>query len=795
MADAQLSERVKAKAREEGADLVGIAPVERFQNAPLMMSPQGHMPEAKCVVVFAVHHLDAAIELGGEPTAHDFGPYATQSSTMNPRLDSIAFRLARLLEEASRAALPMPVTNIWRYRPYKSIGQSFAPDLVHRYAAVAAGLGEIGWNGLFLSPEFGPRQRISAVITNAELDPSPMYEGPSLCDRCMLCVKVCPTQALSKNFNKMNRLEIGGRVFEFPDTNKWRCAWAENFGLDLRQRLPETVDENLIIEVTERDGRFGGAMGQCLRVCLPPHLRVKNPDYTRVWRRKREFVHLSGREMTAVVKEIGVTGGADWIVTRSAEELKDAGVEMKEVMPDAETAVILGMRDPGGALSRAVRYRLNSIRYDIARYLERQGYSATGGFAHKHRLTKNYKALPDYLLPVSIGLAEYAGEGIFSKEFSNKGFVDFARLQQYDSAVVTPQFGEKQQFLYLLTAARLDRLETVPSTAEPRPAPSSGLTAEVKSIARAKGIDLAGVSSVARLESLLPQLREIFAGKEFLVVESETGPRHGRYKPVGRVEKIEVKAPTDWLDNAQSVLVLGLHYPDACMDRAAMPPAESVGPYAAHGQFQVTEELLGVALEIERALTTKGYRSVAVLDLCGTASRLYNPRCGYDLHDATANRFAALAAGLGEIGRHGVLLTPRYGVRQRFVAIVTDAPLHEDPVYAGGPLCEKCGDCVSACPVGALAKDKSHRITVGGRSFTWARLDRPRCDWAKRYGLVGDEGPRYMGSQTDIMPPQEVMLEALCAACRKLDPIQRYHFCILERCLKACRYDRSLRAS
>ena len=786
MPDTQMTNRIKARAKALGADLVGIAPVERFENAPLMMSPQGHLPDARCVVVVAVHHLDAAIELGGEPTPHDFGPYATQSSTMNPRLDSIAFRLAHMLEQAGQAALPMPVTNIWRYRPYKDIEQSFAPDLVHRYAAVAAGLGEIGWNGLFLSPEFGPRQRINSIVTNADLEPTPMYHGPALCDRCLLCVKACPTKALSTDFNKMNHLKIGDRVFEFPDTNKWRCAWAENFGLDLRYPLPETVDEKLVLEVTERQGRFGGAMGQCLRVCLPPHLRVKDAAYTRVWRRKREPVSTPPPEMTHTVKTLAADAGADWVVTRSAAELREHNIDIREVMPDAETAVILGMYDEGGDISRAVRYRLNSIRYDIARYLERLGHSATGGFAHKHRLTKDYKALPDYLLPVTLGLAEYAEDQRFAKEFTDKGFVDFARLQQYDAEVATPQFGTKQQFVYLLTAARLDRLDVAPAAEAPCAEAPAGFTGRLKSLARDRGADLVGVSSVRRLESLLPQVREIHGGDTLLVVESETGPRHGVYKPAGRVEDVTVKSPADWLGGARSVVVLGVHYPAACMDRAAVPPAESVGPYAAHAQFQTTEEVLAAALDVMRFLRAGGFRSVATLDLCGVASRVYNPRCGSDLRDATANRFIAVAAGLGEIGRHGVVLTPEYGVTQRFVAIVTDAHLEEDTLYSGPSLCDQDHACIAACPVAALSAESSHHIDIEGHTFTWSALDRSRCDWAKRYGLVGDEGPRHMGSQTNVMPPETIMLDALCEAVTGLDPIQRYHFCILECCLSAC---------
>jgi len=41
------------------------------------MSPKGLFPESKSVIVFGIHHLDCAVELGGFPTSHDMGPYAT----------------------------------------------------------------------------------------------------------------------------------------------------------------------------------------------------------------------------------------------------------------------------------------------------------------------------------------------------------------------------------------------------------------------------------------------------------------------------------------------------------------------------------------------------------------------------------------------------------------------------------------------------------------------------------------------------------------------------------------------
>ena len=53
-----LTAKVKECAYKIGADLVGISPISRFKNAPIMMSPQGILPTAQSVIVCTIHHLD-----------------------------------------------------------------------------------------------------------------------------------------------------------------------------------------------------------------------------------------------------------------------------------------------------------------------------------------------------------------------------------------------------------------------------------------------------------------------------------------------------------------------------------------------------------------------------------------------------------------------------------------------------------------------------------------------------------------------------------------------------------------
>ena len=227
----ELTQHIKDFAFQIGADMVGIANIERFSGAPIMMSPQGIMPKAKTVIVCAVHHPDPAIELGGEPEPQDIGPYSIQY-IMNDRLDMLSYRIAAELDREGYDAIPIASSNIWRYRTYKELDAVFAPDMSHIYAAVAAGLTELGWNGLSISPEYGARNRFISIITDADLEPTPLYNGEKLCDMCGECIRNCPTDAYRQEVNGVKNVVIEGKDHKFANKNLWRCAWGEHFDLD-----------------------------------------------------------------------------------------------------------------------------------------------------------------------------------------------------------------------------------------------------------------------------------------------------------------------------------------------------------------------------------------------------------------------------------------------------------------------------------------------------------------------------------------------------------------------------------
>lgn len=65
---------------------------------------------------------------------------------------------------------------------------------------------------------------------------------------------------------------------------------------------------------------------------------------------------------------------------------------------------------------------------------------------------------------------------------------------------------------------------------------------------------------------------------------------------------------------------------------------------------------------------------------------------------------AAKSCGLGEAGLNGKIINREYGPFMRYCFIITDMPLEPDePVTEN--ICDKCGECIKACPGGAVSEN------------------------------------------------------------------------------------------
>lgn len=208
-----------------GMDMCKIASIDRFATSQSGKHPTDVLPGCKSVIVIGVRLLDGIVQANFRAFENGRGDlkglYGTYGYSMLPNfeLTYACYAVAQFIERnTGETATPCstgPMTN--------------GAQISIRHAAVAAGLGEFGWMSIVLTPEFGPRNRFGVILTTAELEPDPMYDGKKLCnpESCGICTNVCPTKALSKYGEKEARVvEMGGKRYEYCHIDMIKCSMA-----------------------------------------------------------------------------------------------------------------------------------------------------------------------------------------------------------------------------------------------------------------------------------------------------------------------------------------------------------------------------------------------------------------------------------------------------------------------------------------------------------------------------------------------------------------------------------------
>jgi hypothetical protein len=298
--DPALTSRLKEFLRGQGADLIGIGSVDRLAGAPEAMQPSRYLPNALALISIGLHINEAVCDLVARSVQERTFPASYHSyqlftlTIVNPQLDTLAFQGAKFLEAQGHRAYPFPANVPHDLRP--SAEYPGGPgDISHRHVAVACGLGQIGWHGMLLTPEFGARQKLTTIATNAPLVPDPIFQGV-LCDpaRCgFRCARACPTGAIPAALDEKVSISIGDRRTEYARIVGWKCRWGCSGMLTCTGGykdipIPDaepTPDELLryksqVDPWQERVRRLSGLLpycGRCLCVCRKPTRRRACP--------------------------------------------------------------------------------------------------------------------------------------------------------------------------------------------------------------------------------------------------------------------------------------------------------------------------------------------------------------------------------------------------------------------------------------------------------------------------------------------------------------------------------------
>lgn len=182
------AEEIKRLAVGLGADLCGIAPVERFADAPAGFHPTDVLKGAGSVVVVARRFPASTL------AAATNAPYTLVRNQMVAKVDELTCTLAAALEERGLTAVPIPSSD--PYDSWNAAERRGQGILSLKHAAVRAGLGKMGKNTLLVNGRLGNMLWLGAVLVDAGLagDEPAAYE---VCPPdCRICIDSCPGQAI-----------------------------------------------------------------------------------------------------------------------------------------------------------------------------------------------------------------------------------------------------------------------------------------------------------------------------------------------------------------------------------------------------------------------------------------------------------------------------------------------------------------------------------------------------------------------------------------------------------------------
>ena len=234
--ESEFANQVKLVTKLSGADLVGIAPLNRhFVLAGTQRNPHTpDKPQNKAIVFKNVRFPD-------ETATEHVIPESVNNAIV------YAIEMNSLFVQAS----PAPLSTVPNSAGYGRMG--IVSHLVAQFIramgyvaipckndtvlsvplAIEAGLGQFGRHGLLLTPEFGSSIRLGVILTNMPLvHDRPINFGiDNFCDKCMRCALLCPASCITmedKTWTGVNECNNNGTFKWYNDLKKCLRYWIDN---------------------------------------------------------------------------------------------------------------------------------------------------------------------------------------------------------------------------------------------------------------------------------------------------------------------------------------------------------------------------------------------------------------------------------------------------------------------------------------------------------------------------------------------------------------------------------------
>ena len=174
-------------------DAVGVVNLDDVKGSKLEEAAHRLLPEAHSVIVFTMEVYPEVLDntrpgrTTGMASLNDL--LDRHSEYLSGRLTKAAYDVAKASRKLGMKALPLPAAGCPTDTRFLDAVFSY------KHAAEAAGMGYIGKSSLLVTPDFGPRVRLSCCLTEVPLA-STRGAVNRICESCDICIEDCPAEAL-----------------------------------------------------------------------------------------------------------------------------------------------------------------------------------------------------------------------------------------------------------------------------------------------------------------------------------------------------------------------------------------------------------------------------------------------------------------------------------------------------------------------------------------------------------------------------------------------------------------------
>ncbi len=226
-----MKEYIRKMVLNRGADVCGFAGIDRFRDVQKGYSPADIFPECRTVISFGISITKGLLSVNPRLVYQHFNEI-----TMN-KVDEIALSASKDIESTCGcSAVPIPCDTPYEYwDPEKMEGLGL---ISMKYAAVMAGVGTEGKNGILLNKIYGDTLTLGAILIDMDLPSDDFHENVCI-EGCHRCIDACPSMAISpdgvnQSLCRAHTYGVTARGFKTVDCNICRTVCPVKYGLKNR---------------------------------------------------------------------------------------------------------------------------------------------------------------------------------------------------------------------------------------------------------------------------------------------------------------------------------------------------------------------------------------------------------------------------------------------------------------------------------------------------------------------------------------------------------------------------------